>query len=813
MTRHRLHLALSRYATFAGPSAARRSLRPGRPCGVLVWRACLLVGMWSCASAGSAVAAGPAPSCSGGTCTTTFGYSGAATTWTVPPGVSAPQFTVDGAAGANAGVRPNGFGGLGGEVAATLPLTAGQAVTISVGGAGQTQSSLSPGAGGFNGGGIGNTGGGGGGFSEVEVGSTLELLAGGGGGGGESGWNSGGDGGYGGQQGAAGGAGNSRSNPGGWLLQGGGGGAAGGSGGGGGAGGAIEGTDTCDGIPGSPGGAASGSTGGATSAGYDAGGGGGGGGYTGGGEGGSGAHDTVINQPSCTFTTGWGGGGGGSSFAATDVSPSFRNAVRSGNGQVTLSYTDPISASAQAYTAAENQPLVVSAASGVLSGVSAPGGDQLSASLVSDPADGALTLNSDGSFTYTPASGYTGGDSFTYQASDSSGDAVTATVTLTVAAPPLASISSPASGGSYPVGASVPTSFSCSEGSGGPGLSSCDDSAGTSTTSGGSGTLDTSSTGPHTYTVTATSQDGQTASSSISYIVVPGPTASVSPAGLTFGSQPQATISAPRPVTITNTGDAPLQISGLLFTGADNGDFLISSDDCRGQIAPGASCTANVSFAPQGQGNRTATLQIESNDPNSPATVTLTGTGGPLPTGPAGPTGATGATGPAGATGSTGPAGATGATGPAGATGSTGATGPVGATGSIGPAGATGATGATGPAGPQGPAGPAGKVICSNTTVARVTCSILFAPGTWTVATSAQLAQFTIMHGRRAVIHGRVEIRHGGVALHHIHGLRPGTYRLTVTIRRDHRTILLTRMRFTIRSRQSHSASRQPRSD
>jgi hypothetical protein len=48
MTRHRLHLALARLTTFAGPSAARRRARPGRRRGLLVWTVCLLVGLWSC---------------------------------------------------------------------------------------------------------------------------------------------------------------------------------------------------------------------------------------------------------------------------------------------------------------------------------------------------------------------------------------------------------------------------------------------------------------------------------------------------------------------------------------------------------------------------------------------------------------------------------------------------------------------------------------------------------------------------------------------------------------------------------------------
>ncbi len=130
------------------------------------------------------------------------------------------------------------------------------------------------------------------------------------------------------------------------------------------------------------------------------------------------------------------------------------------------------------------------------------------------------------------------------------------------------------------------------------------------------------------------------------------------PGSLTFsGAQPLQTISAPQSQTITNTGTAPLQITGLTFTGADPQDFLITANSCLGAIQPAASCAISVAFAPQGSGTRTATLSIVGNDPAGPASVTLAGTGGQLPQGPAG------ATGPAGPTGATGPAGTRGASG------------------------------------------------------------------------------------------------------------------------------------------------------
>ena len=65
-------------------------------------------------------------------------------------------------------------------------------------------------------------------------------------------------------------------------------------------------------------------------------------------------------------------------------------------------------------------------------------GDSLTAVLVSGPAHGALTLNANGSFTYTPAAAYNGPDSFTYRARDPSGAlSNAATVSLTVTPPTL----------------------------------------------------------------------------------------------------------------------------------------------------------------------------------------------------------------------------------------------------------------------------------------------------------------------------------------------------------------------------------------
>ena len=58
--------------------------------------------------------------------------------------------------------------------------------------------------------------------------------------------------------------------------------------------------------------------------------------------------------------------------------------------------------------------------------------EPLAAQLVSSPANGTLTLQSNGLFTYTPQSGFLGTDQFTYVAADATSTSLPATVTLTV---------------------------------------------------------------------------------------------------------------------------------------------------------------------------------------------------------------------------------------------------------------------------------------------------------------------------------------------------------------------------------------------
>ena len=61
-------------------------------------------------------------------------------------------------------------------------------------------------------------------------------------------------------------------------------------------------------------------------------------------------------------------------------------------------------------------------------------GTTLTATLVASPANGTVTLASNGGFTYTPNANFNGTDSFTYTASDGTAASNVATVTITVTA-------------------------------------------------------------------------------------------------------------------------------------------------------------------------------------------------------------------------------------------------------------------------------------------------------------------------------------------------------------------------------------------
>jgi hypothetical protein len=104
--------------------------------------------------------------------------------------------------------------------------------------------------------------------------------------------------------------------------------------------------------------------------------------------------------------------------------------------------------------------------------------------------------------------------------------------------------------------------------------------------------------------------------------------ASVQPASLTFGRVRVGRQSAAASITLTNSGNGALLVGAVSLQGQDPADFAIASNSCTGAaLAPGATCSMAVVFQPAASGTRAATLTIASDDPASPSTVPLAGTG------------------------------------------------------------------------------------------------------------------------------------------------------------------------------------------
>ena len=111
-------------------------------------------------------------------------------------------------------------------------------------------------------------------------------------------------------------------------------------------------------------------------------------------------------------------------------------------------------------------------------------------------------------------------------------------------------------------------------------------------------------------------------------------------AGLTFASQAVGTASSTQTVTIANSGTGTMNVANITFGGTDPGDFQIAGGTCSGtsfSLAPTASCTLLISFAPTAFGSRTASVSITDDVSGSPQAIPLSGTGlGPSVSLPAG---------------------------------------------------------------------------------------------------------------------------------------------------------------------------------
>ena len=104
------------------------------------------------------------------------------------------------------------------------------------------------------------------------------------------------------------------------------------------------------------------------------------------------------------------------------------------------------------------------------------------------------------------------------------------------------------------------------------------------------------------------------------------PWATLSPLSLVFAAQNLNTTSASQPVTLSNTGGAPLTVASIVTSSSN----FAQANNCGVSLAVGSSCTINVTFSPTAGGTFTGTLTVTDNSnglAGSTQSVALSGTG------------------------------------------------------------------------------------------------------------------------------------------------------------------------------------------
>ncbi|HTR75300.1 MAG TPA: hypothetical protein VMH33_08600 [Solirubrobacterales bacterium] len=157
-----------------------------------------------------------------------------------------------------------------------------------------------------------------------------------------------------------------------------------------------------------------------------------------------------------------------------------------------------------------------------------------------DPVEGCLGTVDEGEPIDTSTPGV---HSFTVSAHQTNGENWTATRQYKVIGPPTVTISSPVAGAVYQQAQEVAARYECDEGFAGPYLIRCGEvtppAMGVDVFG---GPIDTSTAGPHTFTVIAESADGLTAQESIAYTVVAAPAGTAPASGSVDGAPSGSTV-------------------------------------------------------------------------------------------------------------------------------------------------------------------------------------------------------------------------------------------------------------------------------
>ena len=111
-------------------------------------------------------------------------------------------------------------------------------------------------------------------------------------------------------------------------------------------------------------------------------------------------------------------------------------------------------------------------------------------------------------------------------------------------------------------------------------------------------------------------------------VAVPAPNLTLSTTSINFG-QAQIGTKVTRSVTLTSSGNAPLDINTITIAGTP---FSVGTLSLPTTLQPGQQLTVNVTYEPTTAEADAGTLTVTSNDPSGPATVSLGGNGTAVPT-------------------------------------------------------------------------------------------------------------------------------------------------------------------------------------
>ncbi len=99
-----------------------------------------------------------------------------------------------------------------------------------------------------------------------------------------------------------------------------------------------------------------------------------------------------------------------------------------------------------------------------------------------------------------------------------------------------------------------------------------------------------------------------------------GPEANLSPSSLTFSGTQLNQTSSPQTVTLTNDGNASMEISNIGVTGE-----YAQTNNCPASLGIGSNCQIQVTFTPTTDGSQNGTLSVTDHAAGSPQSVSLSG--------------------------------------------------------------------------------------------------------------------------------------------------------------------------------------------